>query len=378
MRTKWHYDVFSYQSRWRGEFTALANTRPEVVDRTLPLFDIGRLTNDILQRKYLAGSRSPIETHLDRVAESIVRSWPFRRAMIDAYYWPPGALTENGDHVVAHMTRRLKEAGMPVVPLFGYAQWNNEVYQTSMRALNFAAESSYCLRLDRDAIEDAAEPEFFRANVEAILDSLDLFQSKCTVLIDFGDISATPIDDLIRDASRIIEQLVAFGFRNFITAGCSIPRTIDLAVKRPDSEGMIVRREAVLWKALRQEFRNITLVYGDFGVRGPHTNDGAHSTNTNGKIRHTIPQHSFVLRGHAFSKDGCADQMYDLAEKLVQSSHYLGPNFSWGDGQILACSRGQFKGTTTQWIAIDTNHHLAYVTQEAEEFELSVTAASPR
>lgn len=69
--------------------------------------------------------------------------------------------------------------------------------------------------------------------------------------------------------------------------------------------------------------------------------------------------------------------MYDLAKKLVESQHYLGPEFSWGDSQILQGSLGQgTPGNSTTWIAIDTNHHIAYVVAEVMEFEKSVTATS--
>ena len=69
--------------------------------------------------------------------------------------------------------------------------------------------------------------------------------------------------------------------------------------------------------------------------------------------------------------------MYDLAKKLVESPHYLNPEFSWGDSQIFQCSLGQgTPGNSTTWIAIDTSHHIAYSVAEVMEFEKSVTAAS--
>jgi hypothetical protein len=66
------------------------------------------------------------------------------------------------------------------------------------------------------------------------------------------------------------------------------------------------------------------------------------------------------------------EQMWDLAAKVVQSQHYLGPEFSWGDKRILDCSDKKTKGHHSQWISNDTSHHLAYVLAEVENFELSV------
>ncbi len=66
--------------------------------------------------------------------------------------------------------------------------------------------------------------------------------------------------------------------------------------------------------------------------------------------------------------------MWELAQKIINSGHYLGAKFSWGDSEILRCSNKEFKGNAGQWIAIDTNHHLAYVIAEVAEFE-RITAA---
>ena len=193
--------------------------------------------------------------------------------------------------------------------------------------------------------------------------------------LDLGDLSNKAIAELIRDSARVFAQLESLGFKTFITAGCSIPKSVDLAVKKRDCTGLIIRREVLVWKALRQEFTKMKIIFGDYGVRGPHTNDGHPCKHTNGKIRYTVPEKVFLLRGHPIVEDGGAHQMCDLAEQAVKSPHWLGENFSWGDSRLRACSFGSFKGSTTTWIAIDTNHHLAYATQEAEEFDLSFVVA---
>ena len=63
-------------------------------------------------------------------------------------------------------------------------------------------------------------------------------------------------------------------------------------------------------------------------------------------------------------------QHWDLAQVVIDSGHYLGPDFSWGDNEILRCSKKEFPGGNAHtWIKIDTNHHLAYVVAEVSEFE---------
>jgi hypothetical protein len=63
---------------------------------------------------------------------------------------------------------------------------------------------------------------------------------------------------------------------------------------------------------------------------------------------------------------------------VVNSGHFIGPNFSWGDERIVECRDGLFSANHGQWVGIDTNHHIAWVVSEVREFELQrATADSP-
>lgn len=134
----------------------------------------------------------------------------------------------------------------------------------------------------------------------------------------------------------------------------------------------------LLWQALRAEYSHLNWMFGDYGVRGPGAAEGTISPHTNGKIRHTINKHFFVVRGHSVQLGEKGGQMHKLSETLVSSGHFLGPTFSWGDSQILACSQKKIKpGNSTSWIAIDNNHHIAYVVAEIEEFVRSTVITEP-
>lgn len=363
----------------KGEFTALSHTKGDVADRLLPLFEIGRITEDMRQkRKYLIDSDAPTIAYLDRVADGIADAWFGREAMVDAYQWAAGSRTEDGDHIITYMIAKLETLGVPVIPVIGYDRWEEEAYQLGLKAVSAPAGGHYCVRLDTDAIKDANEPDFFAETIASIVDGLSLVPESCSVLIDFGDVSNESLEQLLSGASKVIELLTSLGFQRFITAGCSIPKSIDLAVKKHDTTNVIVRQEMLLWQVLRRSLVGVTILYGDYGVRGPATNDEVRSSNTNGKIRYTINRQSFIVRGHAISKDHTGIQMYGLAAKAFESPHYVGAAFSWGDMRIELCKNKVFMGAPADWIAIDTNHHLAYVSQEVWEFENSVVVAKEK
>jgi hypothetical protein len=355
-----------------GEFDALSHCDAKTARKLLPLFEVAPLTDKAREsKKYLANSSEPLTAYLNRTLTRIFDSWGDRPAMIDGYLWSADTIVESGEHAIAYMVRALDEAGANVIPVIGYDRWENQVYRTGLKGLNLSARAECCVRLDSHAIDDALEPEFFVETIENILAEFDLSPEKCSVLIDFGDASSRGVDDLISSGSAIIGLLQDLGFKQFVTAACSIPKSIDLAVKAVDSTAMIIRREAIVWKALSEEFPAIRVIYGDYAVRGPASNDEVQSKYTNGKIRHTTGQQFFVVRGHAFFFDHSAVQMHALAAKIVESPYYLGPNFSWGDRRIYECSKEKFMGSPANWIAIDTSHHIEFVVQEVEEFVLS-------
>lgn len=353
----------------KSEAEALGHVPDMLARKILPLFEVSRIGKSITNAKRFEGCITLREAYLDEVSNRIATVWHGRLAMVDAYQWSPDTTVESGEHFISYIYSKLESMGVHVVPVIGYDRWDNDAYRLAMQALVVPSDRHYCLRFDTNAIEDAMEPEFFQENVMKILDDLQLEPSKCFVMIDFADVSNIAIDSMMSSVSSITSQLDSYGFRGFITTGCSLPPTINIAVKMPDSTGSVLRREMMVWQAMRKSMPSVNLVYGDYGVRGPSTNEGNPSPHTNGKIRYTIDQQYFIARGHSMQLEGKGAQMYTLSEIIIKSPHYMRENFSWGDKRILECSQEGFKGTAGQWIAIDTSHHLAYVLAEVEEFE---------
>lgn len=360
----------------KSEFQAVAEMSKKDMQRSLPLFEVSRIGTNILEAKRFESCSEIKTAYLNEVCSGISEVWAGRLAMVDAYHWAADATIENGEHIIPYIYSTLTTMGVSIIPVIGYDRWEDNSYRLALQSYNVAPDGSYCLRLDTTAIDDSAEPEFFQENITTILDDLNLEPIRCSVLIDFGDVTNSTVEALTAKAIAIINQLSNFGFQYFITSGCSLPKTIDAAVKKVDSVGFVARREMLLWQALRKEKTSTPIIYGDYGVRGPSTNEGVKSKHTNGKIRYTIDKQFFVVRGHSMSLPGKGEQMYTLAQTLVASSHYMGEPFSWGDWRIAECSRKKFKGAAAQWITIDTSHHMAYAVSEVEEFERSATMTS--
>lgn len=356
-----------------GEFRALSHTEPRRKREMLPLFEVARMGENTRKAKRFQHVPHLTCAYLDEVAENIAQVWAGRQALADAFHWRHDARTETGEHVVPYLYARLSELGVGVIPVVGYDRWDSPSYRLAMKGIPLRGDAYYCLRLDSHAIDDAEDPEYFLERIVEIVNELGVTAGECAVLIDFGDVTAVSVEKLIAQSATILDILVPMGFRFYSCAGCSLPPSIDGAVRKENSTGRVLRKEMLVWQALRASYPLVSWLFGDYGVRSPNAADDVISPHTNGKIRHTIPSEFFVARGHSMQKADKGAQMYKLADLIVNSPHYLGPNFSWGDAQILECSEGKFPGNSTTWIAIDTSHHSAWVIQEIAEFESKVT-----
>lgn len=353
-----------------AEFTSLKKTKPVNAKHIIPMFELPKVPD----RKKYRESSTPITEFIDDTSEEIGRLWAGKDAMFDAWHWSPTATNEHGEHVISYAYHSLESMGVQVVPVVGYDRWGVLEYKMALKSVARTHKGKFCIRLDHSAFEDSAEPDFLQENLDEILSLLELDPANCHVILDFEDVTPYGASDLIGEFESLFNLISVYGFMSYSIAGCSLPKTINKAVKKPNTCGVVLRKEMLLWRDARKRFPRFPIYFGDYGVRGPNTNEGVRSKNTNGKIRYTVDKEYFVARGQSISMPPKGEQMWALAQKIIDSDHYLGAEFSWGDSEILRCSNKKFKGNAGQWIAIDTNHHLAYVIAEIAEFE-RVTAA---
>lgn len=359
----------------KSEAAALQNTQPNELNGVVPLFEITKMNEQTKSAARFKNVADPIKAYLDEVIERIDTVWNGRPAMIDNYHWDPKATIGTGEHVLDYSLNKLANLGVSVIPVIGYDRWGFTEYKIALQNLELPNVPYFCLRLEDIAFEDSHDPDFFKDNIQNILDDLTLSASNCSVLIDFGDSSKTDLAEMSIIVDRLFKLLKPYGFKFFITAACSIPSSINLAVKNENSDGKVQRKEMLLWQSKMSLNDEFPLVYGDYGVRGPNSNEGGIAPDANGKIRYTIENHFYIVRGHSMRKGVKGEQMWALAQRLMSSVHYKNPSYSWGDGQIELCALKRIKGGHSQWISHDTNHHLIFVLEEIYDFVLMKKSA---
>jgi hypothetical protein len=343
----------------QGEFSALSNLQTQSAARIIPLLDIPNPGPDKLY-----------EAPMAKTAIKAGKAWGGRNAFLDISKWKPNARTESGIHVLEYSFAQFRTQGVLVHPVVGYDRWDDPEYSQALRNIRSSYEITPCIRLDRESLEDTHDLEYFADRINLIMSELFVTAKNCYIVIDLGDVSKSSVPDVLADADVAIDAVRSMGFATVILAGSSMPASINTAVGETDAVGCIPRIEMMAWKAIFEERKDKRIVFGDYAVRNPDSPDGVIAIHANGKIRYTINNQCFVVRGHSKALTRLAIQNKELAKILVSSAHYMGPTFSWGDSQIFQCSLGTTEmGSPTTWIGIDSNHHIQTVLAEIFEFQ---------
>lgn len=365
-----------------GEFAAVAATPADQRDLLLPLFELPPFTDKVRALVAYRHAPQPIAAYLQDKTGEVAQAFAGRPVMVDTNHWTETDTTETGELAVTYAIQALRDRGHPVVPVVGLLRFDeSEEYRLALQSVAFEGEPTWALRLDASDMEDAADPDHFIERINGVLQGLGVMPKHMGVLMDFEDVSGQPTDGIVTTAERVLQLLGPSGFQFFSLIGCSMPATINLAVKKHNSEGTVTRKEMLAWRRLRAAYPQLPLAFGDYGVRGPRSSD-APNPYTNGKIRYTIENQYFIVRGEPRKADD--EQMHTLAAKVAASAHYLGPDFSHGDRQLhLRAVRTMVgkrvlklirPGGTTSWIEFDTSHHLAWLHRELLAAEHAIHA----
>lgn len=351
----------------RGEFTALEKLTSPIAERVLPLFELPAKKPDAILH----------EKSISRTAKSAGKVWPNRLALLDTSKWSSNAQTESGIHVLEYAFNQFVSNGINVHPVIGYDRWDDPAYSQAIRNICRNFNVKPCIRLDRESVEDdMLDFAYFADRITAITESLQLEPEDCDVMIDFESTAVTSVADMIADIERAVATLRSLEFETIIVVGGSMPSSVDNAVSTPDAEGCIPRIEMMAWKAVFKSTKDTRLIFGDYSIRNANSAEGIIALNANAKIRYTIENQYFIIRGHSKKKDSLDVQHKVLAQKLVSSNNYMMPSFSWGDSEFMNCSIGltHIKDATGM-ITLDSNHHIVTVTLEILEHQQQFVSA---
>lgn len=371
----------------KGEFDTYKNLPASVKSSIFPIFELPSMSIKMLGNKKYSSVHDPVSLYIQNKSQDIYDAIHDQLIGIDIHSWAPNSTIATGEHILDYYSGCLKQLGCKVIPVVGYDRWGDEEYSTVLKQLS-KSNDRFIIRLDEDAFQDMLEEEYFLENFENIVSSLNLNSKKSAVILDFGDVSkaTSTIVSLDEKISIALSLLNEYDFGFISIAGCSVTSDINGMVSEVNSQGTVIRKELKAWKSVKYFNPNVNLVFGDYGVANPSIGDDIIAPNANGKIRYTVEDSYFVVRGYPKNSKEKGAQMHELSRRLIASGHYKGAAFSWGDKMISLCagegfSEGKktpFKGSSTDWVTIDSTHHMTYVIKEVKEYERMFTSTEEK
>ena len=131
------------------------------------------------------------------------------------------------------------------------------------------------------------------------------------------------------------------------------------------SAGYIGRSEVELWNNVSGQASQVP-IFGDYGIVNPEYIDldpRIISNQMTPAIRYALEKEWYVVRGESFRKGGY-EQYYGLARAILNSGHYFGAGFSFGDHYINEkAHNNDGSGNPMTWLTAGLNHHIMVTLQ---------------
>lgn len=185
----------------------------------------------------------------------------------------------------------------------------------------------------------------------ATVDTIGLDHDSLTLIFDLG----SSIDP--RAANAVLRFPDLESWENVVLAGGAF-----LHEQQP-TETRMPRRHLRNWRAVAKAASR-TIVFGDYGTSLEADYQPPVSFPPAAKFSYTEPEAWLYVRGTSIARDG-NEQMFDLARRVVDSPHWRGRDYSWGDEWIADRAEGHGSaGNAGMWIRAALSHHITHVVRE--------------
>ncbi|MFE3984614.1 hypothetical protein ACFXPR_09035 [Nocardia tengchongensis] len=344
-----------------GELTALEHMANDLAGSCLPLVEIGTTRG-------MCGADGPsctttLKRELTISLDTLRKHWNVRfDLMVDAHGLP-GA---NDWNATAHAVKDCFDSALlgviPVVRLSDPEAVLREVGSAVRRAIY----QPICIRLTAADLHADAVSRLGK-RLDQALHALETTTRGIHLVLDLGGISS---ETEAVGKTRLVERLLLDlphpeEWLSITVAGGAFPP--DLRGIQAKTLARIERREAGLWRRVRQQLRERTRVpaFGDYGVAYPTPNRGR-GFRASPQLRYTIDHSWLVVR---YRRDEQYSRFFDICGEIADHPEFT-RGLTWGDDEIAAraeqlrADRGAAHagpGNGSTWRAIGTSHHIGFV-----------------
>jgi hypothetical protein len=206
---------------------------------------------------------------------------------------------------------------------------------------------------------DAHNPAAATATADRLLTGAGLEPDRVDLVIDLAETACAAHANRFEERARHVLRWARFSpWRSVTVAAGAMPPNLD---DLPTDEAFPVGRlDAQVWSRLSEP----GVGYADYGVTSPVRRLGVNHRQLP-TLRYTADRDWWIYR---WARRGARsdDRCHDLCRTLVRSPQWptTGARFSWGDAQIARQARSaRGGGSSANWIAWSTSHHIAHVLQ---------------
>jgi len=334
----------------KGEMEAVNELLPDVKENIFPLFEVHCLEYSFADDEYT----NDVEDRVVKIIASIKKNWgKGKPCYIDIWWLPENEGMRNGAHAYDAIEGMAANEGIEYIPVI-YPDSNRATIAAVKRIA--ALGKSVCLRLPN--------LPYSKPITELIADCLSAISinaNKLHAIIDCTEI--TPENGQFFNyylAKEVVDSPILQTLERVVLAGTSFPP--NLTSIDGDSIDTIPRNEWLMWNRLHQG-RGF-LEYSDYTISNPEPQEvDPRFMQQSASIRYTSHDVFVIVKGRSVKKhpDGWG-QTQHLSQLLIQSGHYAGENFSWGDHYISERAQGNVtSGNATTWRKVGVNHHISLV-----------------
>jgi hypothetical protein len=304
-----------------------------------------------------------VDEHLIPFPKWVHVKWGSRACFVDLNRIDPSERMRNGQHPVRFVFDTLRDFGCLPVPVTGLDR--DKRYQEEVKRVMTTDSMGVCLRV---GIELAAKSSL-KSQIDSLFSTLNAKPTNCDLIVDLGAPNFLPIEGFAKVIQTVVGVLPYLRvWRTFSLLGTSFPQTMGAVEK--DTQ-IVARSEWILYRTLAVTFKRVGLrlpAFGDYAIFHPSAQSvDMRLVKPSAKLRYTIDDGWFIVKAKNVRDDkyGRFEQYRELCRRIVDSRHYCGPAYSWGDARIGECAGGAGStGNLTTWVQVDTNHHVEKVARD--------------
>lgn len=352
-----NFDVRHYVPclRWKmGEYQAITRLNDESKNLITPLIEVPEIGFDFAKGR----PAKSLDDHLAPFAERVRKKWEKRSCFVDLNLIDPSKRMSNGDHPLRSVFDNLRIENCEVIPVTSPDRTPS--YQMAVQQTLSQDRRGLCIRL---TIEAAGKADA-KNSIDALLEKIGPEVKECNLVLDLGaPPNFEPIEGFAKLTEAIVRKIPYLSrWRTFTIIGTSFPPSMS---EIEQGSTMIPRLEWMLYKILARSLAQDGLrvpTFGDYAIS--HTDilpRDMRLLKPSATIRYTADDSWFIVKGKNV-RDYKFEQYRDLCRTVMESPHFMGPGFSWGDEYIEKCAAGSAStGNLTTWRGVGTNRHIEKV-----------------